>query len=181
LAEEKLPIHSLSERHRGLTQAIGDAYTEAARVCMDRHHISPVDFKIDDTGLEREATAEWEGTDERTRNAWANDTDATEAGAYACALAALEVARGMVAVRRAETKTGADYYVALPGGGEEDLEDCVRFEVSGLDAGLISRIRQRLQTKLDQTASGNSNLPAIAGIVGFKAKLILLRSLGDEQ
>jgi hypothetical protein len=181
VSEEKLPIHGLADRHRGLTQPIGETYTEAARVCLDRHHTSPVDFKIDDTGLERDATAEWEGTDELTRNAWANDTDATEAGAYACALAALELARGMVAVRRAETKTGADYYVALPGGGEEDLEDCIRFEVSGVDTGLISRLRQRLQAKLDQTAAGVSNLPAVAGIVGFKAKLILLKSLGDDQ
>ena len=29
--------------------------------------------------------------------------------------------------------TGADYYVAPPGNSPEDLEDCLRLEVSGVD------------------------------------------------
>ncbi len=172
-----LSFHNLSNRHSGLTQPIAESYAEAARVCLDRHHFSPVDFRIQDAEHNRIATAEWEAADERTRGAWANEIDATEAGAYACALAALELSRGLVAVRRAETKTGADYYVAPPGGGSHDLEDCLRLEVSGVDKGSEAAVNQRLRAKLDQAAAGSSNLPAMAGVVGFLAKLIVLATV----
>jgi hypothetical protein len=43
---EELPIHNLSERHPGITDAVGANYTEAARVCLDRHHQSPVNIEI---------------------------------------------------------------------------------------------------------------------------------------
>ena len=50
------------------------------------------------------ADVEWETTDERTKHGWANETDTTEAGAYACVLAAVELFDGLLAVRRAETR-----------------------------------------------------------------------------
>ena len=164
-------------RHRGLTYAIAESYTEAARVCLDRHHISPVDFKIDSAGHSIDAVAEWEQTDGNTRHAWANEIDTTEAGAYACVLAASELAEGFVAVHRAETKTGADYYVAPVGSSYDDLEDCLRLEVSGIDRGSAAAVAQRLTVKLEQAAAGQSNLPAMAGVVGFRSKLILIAPL----
>jgi len=81
---------------------------------------------------------EWEATDDRTKHAWANEIDATEAGAYACVLAAVELTSGMVAVYRAETKTGADYYIVPAGNSVDDLENCLRLEVSGINKGLVS-------------------------------------------
>lgn len=60
------------------------------------------------------AMVQWETTDERVRGAWTNDIDATEAGAYACALAVVELTGGLVAIRQAETGTGADYYIGPP-------------------------------------------------------------------
>ncbi|HEY7617774.1 MAG TPA: hypothetical protein VH744_13295, partial [Terriglobales bacterium] len=69
-----------------------------------------------------------------------------ESGAYACALAATELARGYVAVGRAETRTGADYYIALSGQIIEDLEDCLRLEVSGTDSE-VSVVKTRLKGK----------------------------------
>lgn len=179
-AKSKLPFYNLSERHHGLTLAIADFYAEAARVCLDRHHVSPVDFSISNYGNTQDALVEWEPTDHRTRTAWANETDTTEAGAYACALAAVELTNGMVAVGRAETKTGADYYIAPRDRRLADLEESYRLEISGVDRGSASAVRQRLQEKLEQAASGASNLPAIAGVVGFRAKLILLQPLEKE-
>ena len=123
--------------------------------------------------------AEWEPTDSRTKGTWANEIDATENGAYACALAAAEVSKGLVAVHRAETRTGADWYVAPKGKTFEDLEDCLRLEVSGVDHGPESAVLQRLKVKLKQAAAGESNLPAMAGVVGFKAALILLAPLEE--
>jgi len=180
LTESKLPIHNLSTRHPGLTDAVGSYYTEAARVCLDRHHRSPVDFEIDNAGARLPVSTEWEATDERTKSAHANEIDATEVGAYACALAAVEVATRMVAIHRAETATGADYYIAPLGSTAEDLEASLRLEISGVDRGGQATIAQRLAAKLEQAAAGGSNIPALAGVVGFRARLIMLRSVNRE-
>ena len=126
-----------------------------------------------------DAIVTWELTGERVKGAWANETDTTEAGAYACVLAAVELLYGMVAVRRAETRTGADYYIALPGTRADDLENLIRLEVSGVDRGTPSDVVRRLNDKLVQAARGNSNLPAIAGVVGFRARLIRLEHLEE--
>jgi hypothetical protein len=175
----RLPLHNLADRHRGLTPAVSDAYTEAARVCLDRHHVPPIDVIISNDGENVDTIAIWEPTDERQKAAWANELDATRDGAYACALAAIELTNGMVAVGRAETKTGADYYVAKPGDMVEDLEDCYRLEVSGVDKGSQGIVEQRVRDKLNQAAVGASNLPAIAGVVGFRVKLVILQRLEE--
>ncbi len=175
-----LPIHDMAERHRGLTVALAESYTEAARVCLDRHHESPVGFKITNSERVTDAVAEWKKTDERTRGAWANEDDATRDGAYACALAAVELSDGLVAVYRAETKTGADYYIAPAGKTLGDLEDCLRFEVSGVDRGGQSVVKRRLKEKREQTVRGNSNLPAMAGVVGFQSCVIRLSRVEES-
>ncbi|MDE0034485.1 MAG: hypothetical protein OXU75_15315 [Deltaproteobacteria bacterium] len=167
----------MEQRHFGLTEAIAESYTEAASVCMDRHHKSPTDFHLDSSGARSTTVVEWQVSNARVRRAWANETDTTEAGAYACILAAVELSNGLVAVRRAETETGADYYVAPKGRTQSDLEECWRLEVSGVDRGPEDTVMQRLRTKLAQAARGHSNLPALAGVVGFRARLILLAKL----
>lgn len=123
-----LSIHNMEERHWGLTQATAANWTEGARVCLDRHHQSPVAFQISWAELNADALVEWEQTDEHTRGAWANQVDATEAGAYACVL-----------------------------------------------AGVASVLRCKLQ----QAADGNSNLPAIVGVVGFRVLVMLLAYLEE--
>jgi hypothetical protein len=176
MRSSKLPIHDLAERHPGVTRAVSDSYAEAARVCLDRHHISPVDFVLI-RGSSVEVVVDWTATDERTKGAWANETDATEAGAYCIALAAIETTDGLLAVSRSETRTGADYYL---GYSEhlEDLERSCRLEVSGVDAGALSVLQSRLRAKREQAAAGKSSLPAIAAVVGFSAKRVLI---GDVE
>ncbi len=169
----ELPIHNMAERHEGLTKAVAANYTEAACVCLDRHHVSPVEFEIDD-GAKTIATTEWPKPDERTKRAWANEIDATEAGAYACALAAVELTQGLVAVGRAETLTGADYYIGEPGKIFEDFEDCTRLEMSGMDRGDPKAVKQRLSQKVAQAERGKSNLPAMASVVCFNQRTILI-------
>ncbi len=180
MSKPKLPLHDLSLRHIGLTSAIAAYYIEAARVCLDRHHQSPIDFDINDSRERLQVLTEWEATDDNTKHAWANEIDTTEAGAYAFVLAAVEITSGMVAVHRAETKTGADYYIAPAGSSVDDLENCLRLEVSGLDKGVASAVTQRLKAKIDQAASGASNLPAMAGVVGFQARLIMLKPVDNS-
>jgi hypothetical protein len=166
-----LPFHDLASRHPGVTKALGDTFTEAARVCLDRHHASPITVVIDARDKE-ERIARWRPCDDRERGAWPNEIDATEFGAYGVALAAVEVAETMVAVRRAETGTGCDYYIAPPGTSTEDLEACIRLEVSGMDRGEEVIVLQRLNQKVQQALKGDSNLPALAAVVGFRVKLV---------
>jgi hypothetical protein len=173
----RLPLDNLSSRHPGLTQPIGDAYSEAARVCLDRHHTSPIEVRIERTASVLQATIEWVAANQKTKDAWANKNDTTEAGAYGCLLASVELSEGLVAIRRAETLTGADYYVARPGSGLEDLEQAFRLEISGVDSGGIAEVEERLQRKIVQAAHGASNLPAIAGVIGFLLRLVRIEYL----
>jgi hypothetical protein len=173
MTTKSLGFSDLCKRHVGLSDAVSASYSEAACVCLDRHHAPPAQFQLLDNQNADIANAQWVGTDQRTRNAWANDDDATEAGAYGLALAAVELMRGLVAVRRAETRTGADYYLARPNETLEDLEASLRLEVSGTDKGTASVIQGRLRQKIEQAQKGKSNLPAIASVVGFAALQIV--------
>ena len=152
--------------------------TEAARVCLDRHHRSPTEFNLHGAnGASTAAVVEWPQADERMQRAYGNEIEATEFGACASVLAAVELVDGLVAIGRADTGTGADYYMAPKGTTIEDLEgfeDVVRLEVSGVDRGSESAVNQRLKAKLAQASAGKSDLPAMAGVVGLEAKLIRL-------
>ena len=171
-----LPIHDMASRHPGLTEAIADHYLEAARICLDRHHQPPIDFDVEYDGDLKRAKTDWQPADSRARNAWANEIDATEAGAYACALAAAELAMGMVAVHRAEQGDGADYYIAPNDERRNDRSFWRRLEVSGIgtDIDAPGLINQRVRDKIAQLANARHARPGTAGVVGFKAKSIRL-------
>ncbi len=172
--KEKFLIDDIAARHTGLTNAIGSVYEEAARVCLDRHFASPKIFHVAGLGCEKRLQAEWTATDARTKAAWANEIDATESGAYCLALAAVEQTEGLVALSRAETHTGADYYVGPAGQDVDDLESLHRLEVSGTDRGDENAVAQRLRRKVEQAKAGSSDLPALAAVVGFRALCILI-------
>lgn len=175
-----IELKNLWQRHPGLTQPIGDGYFEAACVCYDRHHAPPQRGTIVASGETREETFSWVVSDDRTRRAWANDIDATEAGAYCVSLAVVEEERGLVAVHRMQTRTGADYFVIPKDAPIDSLEDGYRLEVSGVDAGGATELRQRLRAKLNQAAEGESAFPALAAVVGFKSLTVLLAELVQE-
>ncbi len=177
----QLPIEQMHERHVGLTPEVAAYYLQAASVCLDRHHNPPIVFDLSDNGNQRQARVQWTPSTAQVRAAWANMIDTTEAGACACALAGTELLRGFVAVRRAETGTGSDYYVGPNGAGAEDLEDCWRLEVSGVDTGNRTILNGRLRSKVRQAQEGASNLPALAGVVGFEARQMLFATVPEEQ
>ena len=176
----EIRLQAMNERHRALTPAVADSYREAASVCLSRHHTSPVEITLSDNGTESQATLAWVGPDSRVRDAWANTTDTTEDGAYACVIAGVEELRGLFAVRRAETGTGADYYIGPQGSGKDGFEGLFRLEVSGVDAGGHREITKRLLQKVGQAQRGESSLPALAGVVGFSARLLMVRDVPEE-
>jgi hypothetical protein len=171
-----LPLIDMEERHSGLTKAIADYICEAAQVCFDRSHSPPQDFDIFAEQSEKKAKVVWKQPDEKCLRAWANKDDATRDGAYACALAASELCLGLYAVSRAETLTGADYYIAESTAPIKDLENCFRLEVSGTDSDKYE-VKRRLNSKIRQAKEGKSNLPAYAAVVGFRVKLISIQKV----
>jgi hypothetical protein len=174
-----LPLHDLSVRHYGLIEPIAGTYEAAARVCLDRHHTSPARVSIRAAEIESSAMVVWERTDDRTRGALNNQIDTTELGAYGCIIAAVELTEGIYTVRRAETATGADYYIARPGMGINDLEGCWRLEVSGTDRGSNVAVERLLHSKMNQAKQGKSNLPALAGVIGFEVLRILIEYVDE--
>lgn len=179
--EPKLRLESLHERHIGLTPSLAGAFFEAASVCLSRHHDSPVEVEIERDGGMSTRLVEFQKPNARVLNAWANEIDTTEDGAYCVCLAAVEVEEQLVAVKRAETLSGADWYVAPIGTSPDDLERCFRLEVSGLDTGGRSAVEARLRQKVDQTRRGASNLPAIASVVGFKERAVAIQKVSDDE
>jgi hypothetical protein len=177
----RLPLADLADRHRGLTAALAEVYREAAGVCLARHHSSPAEFSIRNESSNVQALAEWSPPDERTRAAYANRIDTTEYGAYGCAIAAVELAEGLFVVRRAETMTGADYYIAGAGAAGDDLEGCLRLEVSGTDKGTPASLNRLLFAKIEQAKAGRSGLPALAAVVGFKSLLICIERAANDE
>jgi hypothetical protein len=175
----QLNINAMDERHNALTPHIAGSYREAASVCLSRHHSPPIEVTLSDNGKTLLAELAWVAPDERTSGAWANATDTTEAGAYACVIAAVELMRNLFAVRRAETGTGADYYIGPQGSGQHDLEECVRLEVSGLSEGNLRDVTRRLLEKVSQAQEGESNLPALAGVIGFSSKAIMIKDVAE--
>jgi hypothetical protein len=175
-----LRLEGLGERHPGVTNALGDAYAEAASVCLNAHHQAPTEVTTQYKNKAAICALSWATPTAAVSRAHANEIDATEQGAYAVSFAAVEALAGLVAVRRAETLTGADYYVAPIGSDPEDMENCLRMEVSGVGSGNEAAVRARLRQKLRQTEKGRSNLPALAAVIGFRERLIAIAQMGDE-
>jgi len=169
-----LQLNRLDSRHHGVTRSIANVYAEAASVCFDRHHSPPADVTIDGLNHRVSYSTVWTKPTPRELAAWANSNDATEQAAYGVSLASIETTEGLVAISRAETLTGADYYIAPIGSEVNDLEGCFKLEVSGVDAGSMTDIRARVMRKKQQANSGTGNLPAIAAVVGFKELIVVL-------
>jgi hypothetical protein len=165
--------------------AVCASMAEAAAVSLDRHHVPPATLAVtthDARSLSY--SVDWTPRGSRERAAWANDTDTTEAAAYAVALAAAEAAYGLFAAQRVVVGGGADYWVSrapLFGNsvdGQLDLEDAIRLEVSGMDRSESeAALLYRLSKKAEQIAHAGSD-PGLAGVVAFDLMQMRFRSVG---
>lgn len=171
----QLQIARLDRRHPGVNAHAAGYLHDAARVCLHRHHSSPTQVDIRHDAGAIKAEVQWSLPDAGCLASHANVDDATRDGAYACVIAAVELTDELIAIGRAHTKTGADYYLAPPGSGTDDLEQAIRLEVSGVNAGPEHEVAARLNRKLAQLRQGQGALPAIAGVIGFRERLVLLR------
>lgn len=169
-------IDDLHLVHPGISPGVAAALAEAARVCLDRHHEPPVEMDIEDDQGSETVSMTWTPADDRTHGAWANELDATRDGAYACTSAGLKQRTGLLTVRRAESETGADYFVA-PAETATDRTTWIRLEVSGVNHGNRAVIARRLREKLSQLRKASASSPGIAGVVGFRERVIQLSVL----
>jgi hypothetical protein len=167
-----LRFEDLAERHDVDPHQL-QGYANAAKVRLEVHHKPPVDFEVTSKNATSTYEVTWQPVDDRLRRSYNNADDAKRDGAYVMAFAAVEDLEGMVSVARAETKTGADYYLVPAGSNPTDLENAFRLEVSGTD-GSPTEVRHRLKQKQEQTRNGTGTEPAIAAVVGFKSKIILV-------
>lgn len=175
-----LNLWKLHERHH-VAASVLDALCGAARVCLDRHHSSPVAVGIGLDGDVQPHALAWEPASPIIARSHLNELDATRDGAYAVSFLAVECRLGLVAISRAEHATGCDWYAAPPGRGFDesgmpDLDDpsVVRLEVSGQDMGSVGR---RVKQKVAQAAAGVSPVPAYTVVVGFHAPVVDIRKV----
>lgn len=169
----------LHRRHPGFTAGVCHNYAEAARVCFDRYHRPPEVIQIERGDVRERFRLCWSTTTQQTRNAWHNHDDTTRDGAYAVCVAAIEASEGLVAVLRAETRTGADYYLDHAPAAPDDFETSFRLEISGVAHGARPAVAQRLREKIQQAREGDSDLPAFAIVVGFKELLVMYAPVED--
>jgi|ERR1017187_7306864 hypothetical protein len=167
-----LRFEDLADRH-SIDPYQLQCYANAAKVRLEAHHATPVDFAVTSKAETVTYEVRWTPVDDTLRRSYDNADDAKRDGAYVMALAAVEDLENLVGIGRAETKTGADYYVAPSGSNPSDFEKAVRLEVSGTD-GTPTEVRARLRQKQEQTRKGIGSEPAIAAVVGFKSGLILV-------
>lgn len=165
-----------SPKHPGVTAAVCESSSEAAEVCLARHHTAPeTPLSISCCGNSASLLLHWNEPADDAKRAWNNRDDATRDGAYIVSLAAIESELGLVALLRAETRTGADYYVGQS--GSTDLENAYRLEVSGVDSGDRGRLKSRLRNKIVQATKGDSDLPAYASVVGFRSAIVMVEEV----
>lgn len=158
-----------------LEEALVEVQVQAAEVCFDRHHSSPVELAIrSDLSDTDGCQIRWGAISERRRNSYANTKDATELGAYAVSLAVLRSFCQTVTVKRAPQLSGSDYII-IPS-GDLDFERASRLEVSGTSSEDPKEVLRRLSNKLIQLMRGASDLPGLASVVSFRTAQVLMES-----
>lgn len=167
-------------RHPGVSSPVCEAFSEAAEVCLARHHTPPrTSLQVVCAGEQSVRYLRWSSPDDTAQRSQGNRDDATRDGAYIVSLAVIEHELGLVALSRADIRTGADYYIGRP--ESPDLEEAFRLEVSGVNEGGLADIRRRLRQKEEQVASGHSFLPAYASVVGFREAAVLVSLIEDSR
>ena len=170
----------MASRHPGLTTSLADHQCEAAGVCLARFHaLPPSILTVHAPGVDRRYELIWRFPTQVEVAANANEDDATEAGAYAVALAAVDVHLGLVTIGRTYRRSGADWhlrpYPVVERVFDIDGDDVVRLEVSGVSDDDDAKMRERARVKRAQAAARPG--PALVAIVGFRSPRVLIRSV----
>ena len=160
-----IDLEKLTEGMLGLSPRRGASMAEAASVCLDdQGHASPTDLELSGS-MNEVASMTWASPDDQARRSWADETDATEHGAYAVALSIAKETRGLNALERSRKFNGFDYWL---GTDESTLfSDKVRLEVSGIRNGDTGQVNGRVKEKLAQIDTSAGVLRGLVIVVEF--------------
>jgi hypothetical protein len=171
-----LPIEELNVRHPGISAGWAVLLYEAASLCLSRHHSSPSAITVlqEKGGVSQELECCWKGPRSADLFAWRNKDEATEFGACAIGIASIEFLKNLFVVARMETGEGGDYYLSDVSNPVQDLESCVRLEISGIDMGNLGSMKSRLTIKLKQLERGIVDTRGIAAVIEFADLKVLV-------
>jgi hypothetical protein len=170
IARRRFALVQLPEVCRNLSRSHVENMVDAARVMLDKFHVSPQSFEI--TWLKmRHLDLEWAPPQEVHRQTHANELDATETGAYGLAFVTIHEGDYIVQ-RRAHHGSGSDYLLTRRG---EPDNDFVRLEVSGVARG--DGLSGRLRDKVAQLGNGDLQRPGLAVVVGFEVAKVCVEEV----
>ena len=159
-----------------LEPALIEVNAQAAEVCFNRHHTSPLAITIasDAFGWDRTFEIAWEDITEMRLRSHANQLAAAENGAYAVSIAALRMFAKKVTTGRSPHRSGADYLVVPQ--GAMDFEAVERLEVHGTETNDESLLVPRLRGKIRQLkdAPDMADIPGTASVVAFRLAKVLM-------
>ena len=184
----ELPLKELCDAaHPGLTSHQAGQRLEAARVTLSMHHgKSPVRFYLIENSVRvLDGLMAWRKPTAQMNRGHSNVHDRVEAGAECVSFAVMRALRGLVVKSRLETGTGADWILGTPESPDDDFEDDVVIEVSGIDvvhrANLMSeRLNEKVRQIQRGQGSGGNLLDGVAVVVGFSEVSILVQDVANE-
>lgn len=181
---QALALENLLAGLPGLAPSFASLYYEALLICLDHHaHESGVlcEVRALDASLAT-PTLRWSGSlDDRTRRAWGEARNAVEDAAAGVACLTMPAFTEYTVIECANIGDGIDYWLGYRReANQHRFQRRARLEASGiLHADRSSRIRQRVNDKLEQTKrSDYTGLPAYVVVSEFSRPLIVLERRG---
>lgn len=153
-----------------LSSKNGSQLAEMALFCLSRHgHTSEVTAEIVE-GNGQDCIVSWDGSlDPRTAGSYGDIDEATEYGATAIAILYALQLTGQNSVQRAAKGKGFDYWVGDKDSVDEaPFQNTTRLEISGIDKGTLSQVKERYRIKQRQISKSDNTLtPKIVFIMEF--------------
>jgi hypothetical protein len=148
----------------GLTPAWGAVLAEAASVCLESQgHGLTVGLAVEGEFTE-ELVLERLRISEQMRNAYRHDEKTTENGAYGVALLAVCRLMERTVILQSWQGTGFDYFLAPE--GEDQFQESILLEISGIRRGMEGTIRGRVREKIAQMQT-HSPFPMEWGLIAI--------------
>ncbi|MGV7167663.1 hypothetical protein [Xanthomonas citri] len=170
VATRQIDLDQVAPFLGNLTKEWGAAICQAAAHCMtENSHASGVELHSDGMGTPNFEVSWAPFNDpEKVSATWFDLQVAVEHGAYAIALATIDVEYGLKVVHRSAKGTGFDFWVRDPAKTGFLMQDAECVEVSGILSGTRSTVSGRLAEKLNQmNQSSSPGLPGHAVVVEF--------------
>lgn len=160
-----IDLRELAKGAPALTPALGEVLCEAATMCLEQVHQSPVPMKVQ--GSKKAVfVLSWPAGTAQVRRSYNDLQDATRDGATGIAILLVKKTAGYTVVLRSRKGTGFDYW--LGNAGDALFQNKARLEVSGILAGGPANIAARKKKKDVQTKrSDKLGLPAHIVVVEF--------------